>query len=221
MGVLQDCFLAIESAVRGGSVALFSNGKLVASRVGDGDRSRSEDLLPGIAEMLNEAGVAAARLDRVIVSRGPGSFTGIRIGVATAMGLGDSLGIPVLGASLFEVFAGSIDEQRNAMVVVPIGRNDLAWQRFEYGTPAADIGNIGPQAGTVDQFLVSVRESEVVNVHCHSSISESLRRRLDEGVTTVEIGPNLAEIVGNSILRGERFSFSLEPIYVANATHRA
>lgn len=200
---------------------MFSNGKLIASRVGDGDRSRSEDLLPDIAEMLDEAGVTAARLERVIVSRGPGSFTGIRIGIATALGLGDSLAIPVIGVSLFEVIGRSSNDRGNGIVVAPIGRNDLAWQRFEDGSPATDLGNISPRAGSVDEFLISVCESKIANIHCHSSIREALEGRLDAGVKTIEIGPNLAEIVGNSILRGDEYSFSLEPIYVSNSTLRA
>lgn len=220
MDVLHDSFLTIESAIRGGSIALFSNGRLLVSRVGDGAVSRSEDLLPNVAEMLNEAGVPATQLELIIVSRGPGSFTGIRIGIATAMGLGDSLSIPVLGVSLFDAIGRSLDEPRNALIVAPIGRTDLAWQRLEYGSPGNDRGSIGPRAGTVNDFLVSVRESVGAKIYCHSSIREVLEDRLEEGAKVIEIGSNLAEIVGNSILQGDEYSSSLEPIYVSNSTLR-
>lgn len=65
----------------------------------------SPALLPLAERVLGEVGAGAADLDLVVCSLGPGSFTGIRIGLATALGIGHARGVPVVGASTLDAFA--------------------------------------------------------------------------------------------------------------------
>lgn len=90
--------LAIESAGAVGSVALLEDRRLVAAaamRSGKGGLSRW--LLPAVKHILAIAGWEPGELDRIAVNRGPGSFTGIRIGIATAEGLAFGWDKPVVG----------------------------------------------------------------------------------------------------------------------------
>ncbi len=69
----------------------------LAHRVTEDARAHAELLTPHILECLDSAGVTAAQLDAVVVGVGPGPFTGLRVGMATAAAFGDAIGVPVHG----------------------------------------------------------------------------------------------------------------------------
>ncbi len=72
------------------------------------DRGHAEALMPLLAEVMERAGDGFASLDRIAVTVGPGSFTGIRIGVAAARGLALARGIPAVGVSTLSAFAAPL-----------------------------------------------------------------------------------------------------------------
>jgi len=88
--------LLLESATATCSVALARGKQILAQRNSHGERDHARMLAVYIQQCLDEAGLVAADLDAVAVSRGPGSYTGLRIGVATAKGMCFALGIPLL-----------------------------------------------------------------------------------------------------------------------------
>ncbi len=88
--------LAIETASQVCSVALAVDGKVVCTRERDTPNIHSTILTSFIDELLHEANVEPANLDAIAVSSGPGSYTGLRIGVATAKGLCFALGKPLI-----------------------------------------------------------------------------------------------------------------------------
>jgi tRNA threonylcarbamoyladenosine biosynthesis protein TsaB len=87
--------LAIETATSRVGVALLRGERLVLERASDGVRPPSARLLPAVDALLREAGVALAELSGFAVSIGPGSFTGLRVGLATVKGLAFASGLPV------------------------------------------------------------------------------------------------------------------------------
>src|SRR4051794_21043273 len=100
--------LVLDSAVGACAAAVLRDGKVLAGRRQDG-RTGQAALLPGMArDVLLEAGIAASALDLVAVTVGPGSFTGIRAGLALAHGIGLALGIPVVGVTVGEALADSL-----------------------------------------------------------------------------------------------------------------
>lgn len=80
-------------------------GDRVVSRHARAERRHAEWLLPWCAELLAEAGLAASELDALVVGRGPGAFTGVRVGVAAGQGMAHGLGRPVLPVSSLELLA--------------------------------------------------------------------------------------------------------------------
>ena len=95
--------LAIETATSRGSIALVA-GKRHAESVCIGERfEHSVTLVPKIQELLHRAQLGVKDLDLVCVSKGPGSFTGLRVGIACSKGIVLGLDIPLLGVSTFEV----------------------------------------------------------------------------------------------------------------------
>jgi tRNA threonylcarbamoyladenosine biosynthesis protein TsaB len=101
--------LAIETATPAQSVALLDDDRLLAEASYDARGSRGGLLLPTVDHLLREAGVAAKDLDAVAVSIGPGSFTGLRVGLATAKGLALGTGAAVLGVSTLEALAAGYE----------------------------------------------------------------------------------------------------------------
>ena len=96
--------LAIDTSAGQCAVALLGAGEPVSERA-EMDRGHAEALFPMIEAVLARAGAAYPDVTRIAVCTGPGSFTGVRIGVAAARGLALSLGIPVIGVSRFEALA--------------------------------------------------------------------------------------------------------------------
>ncbi len=93
--------LAIDTATSSCSVGLVDGGRLVARRTAAGPQAAQQAL--GLADAcLREAGWTIADVERIAVGRGPGSFTGLRIGLATARGLGVGLGVDVIGAGTLD-----------------------------------------------------------------------------------------------------------------------
>jgi tRNA threonylcarbamoyladenosine biosynthesis protein TsaB len=100
--------LAIETSTSLASVALVEGGRLVLARAHERPKQSAERLLPMIAEVLAEAGWQKADLERLGVSVGPGSFTGLRVGIACAQGLALGLGIPLLGVTSLRALARAV-----------------------------------------------------------------------------------------------------------------
>jgi len=121
--------LAIESATIEVAVALLGgDGPLstVTARLG---RRHAETLHPEIATVLELGGSTLQDLDAVAVDVGPGLFTGLRVGVATANALGAALGIPVIGATSLDIIAAARQEGAPEILpVVDMRRGEIAWQ---------------------------------------------------------------------------------------------
>lgn len=97
--------LAIETSTLTGSVALFKNESVVGEITLSVSVQHSERLMPAIDQLLRDAGTNPAEIDLYAVATGPGSFTGLRIGIAAAQGLSLSHGKPMIGVSTLEALA--------------------------------------------------------------------------------------------------------------------
>ncbi|QXD14362.1 tRNA (adenosine(37)-N6)-threonylcarbamoyltransferase complex dimerization subunit type 1 TsaB [Rhodocaloribacter litoris] len=104
----MSCLLAIETATDVCSVALMQHGTVVAASTLVRPRAHAENLVPMIRDVLGYAGVPPERLEAVAVSKGPGSYTGLRIGVSTAKGLVVALGIRLVGVPSLEALAAQL-----------------------------------------------------------------------------------------------------------------
>ncbi|HEY1435582.1 MAG TPA: tRNA (adenosine(37)-N6)-threonylcarbamoyltransferase complex dimerization subunit type 1 TsaB [Thermoanaerobaculia bacterium] len=124
--------LALDTASPRPAVAIFSNGKLFEEPL-PSDRRASEDLLPAVARVLAAAGLALRDCERIGVCAGPGSFTGLRVGLATAWGFGRALGIPVEPVSTLAAMAEAARPTgaRRVVAVLDAGRGDLVGERFD------------------------------------------------------------------------------------------
>ncbi len=100
--------LGIETATRTGGVALLSDQGLVAQYTLNIEATHSERLMATVDRVLTDAGVPLSSLDGLAVSIGPGSFTGLRIGLSTAKGLAFTTGRPVAAVPTLKALAWNI-----------------------------------------------------------------------------------------------------------------
>lgn len=126
--------LAFDTATSGCSAAVFVDGRAVAHRAERMARGQSEALVPMLDEVLAEAALSYGDLDALAVTVGPGAFTGLRIGLATARGLALALGLPLAGVTTLEAVARSVPEAaragRRVLVALDSKREDLYVQVF-------------------------------------------------------------------------------------------
>ena len=154
--------LAFDTSLGGGSVALVAGGACLARADEDRPRALVERLLPMIEQVLERAGLGYGDLDLIATTVGPGTFAGLRIGVAVARGLGVATGIKVAGVTRLEALAqGALAESpAGGTIVAAIDgrRGQLYLQPFRAGPvpeplaePAAvDVGDLPailPRAG--------------------------------------------------------------------------
>lgn len=100
--------LAIESSTLAGGVALLDGDRLRAEYLLDVSATHSERLMPAIDRVLADAGWRAADLQGLAVAVGPGSFTGLRIGLSAAKGLAFALGIPIAAVPTLDAMAAAL-----------------------------------------------------------------------------------------------------------------
>ena len=132
---MPDPILALDTGSPVVSVALARGGAVVAERSVAIERS-SARLLAMVREVLEEEGIEMAGLGGIAVLRGPGSFTGVRIGLATVLGFHQALGIPVATPTSFQALAAAVTGGGNAGVVlaaVDALRGDWSVQAFAPG----------------------------------------------------------------------------------------
>jgi len=219
MSPLRQTFLVIESAIRGGSLALFKDGREICSRAGNSDISRSEDLLPNINEIFGEAGIATSELDEICISRGPGSFTGLRIGIATAMGLCEALDIPLKGVSLFESMLANVASIGLCIATVPIGRNDVAWQVAERNDRGLSLTR-EPRSSPAGLLVHDLKAMQATTVVSHSSVVPLLKFEQTDISRVFDLGINMASVIGNAVLYQNLRPSGLDPLYISASTFR-
>ncbi len=124
--------LAIESSAKAASVAL-SDDTLIAQYFLNSGLTHSATLLKMAEDMLKALNLEIGSLDLVAVANGPGSFTGIRIGVSAAIGLAWGAGLPVCGVSTLEAMAHLIEEPDAVICpVMDARRSEVYTACFEY-----------------------------------------------------------------------------------------
>ncbi len=163
----MSLILSIESGTEICSVALSRDGEVIALRDNHVGRDHARLVATFVDELLKECGVEATGLDAVAVSKGPGSYTGLRIGVSLAKGLCYGLNIPLIGVGSLEALVQvaiekSKDEELQGATLIPMvdaRRMEVYTQQFDSdGVALSDI-----TAKIVDESsFAELRESRVV-----------------------------------------------------------
>jgi tRNA threonylcarbamoyladenosine biosynthesis protein TsaB len=160
--------LAIDTSGKNGSIALLrshSHGQAgnvldvieVAPLVGG---TFSAQLVPQIAVLLDQHGLVKNQLDAFVVASGPGSFTGLRVGLAAVKGLAEILGKPIAAVSLLEAVASASGSEGKVLAALDAGRGDVYVGK--YAISGASIEPQGEKLLTKEEFLTSARGWRII-----------------------------------------------------------
>src|SRR5699024_10419183 len=86
-------------------VAILKNEEIIGEVVTNINDGQSKRLMPAITKLMEDVHLVPSQLDKIVVAQGPGSYTGVRIGITTAKSLAWALNIPIVGVSSIEVLA--------------------------------------------------------------------------------------------------------------------
>jgi tRNA threonylcarbamoyladenosine biosynthesis protein TsaB len=134
--VLAHPVLAIDTCGQSGTVALvdLEDGATTVTCISEaelGGRAAAAQLMPAIDRMLRDAALDLRAVRTILVVNGPGSFTGIRVGLSTAKGLSHATGLPIMSISRLAVLASLGDRRLESLAVLDAGRSEFYARRAE------------------------------------------------------------------------------------------
>lgn len=138
--------LAIDTSTERAGLALSTRDGVII-RSWDAGRTQTTSILPAIDEMIREAGMAPAGLTGIAIATGPGTFTGLRVGMSIAKGMVLALDVPLAGIPTLDVTAAGVPDADELIAVLPAGRGRVVWQHFGPGVDA------GPNNTTLDELI--------------------------------------------------------------------
>ena len=116
--------LSIDTSSNICGVSILDDNNLICNLDNDTGRTHSENLMPMIKDALSKAKITLNEIDLIVCDIGPGSFTGIRIGIATVKAFNDSLNIPCIGISSLEALTYNINNNSNLVCSILDCKND-------------------------------------------------------------------------------------------------
>ena len=128
--IAEPLILAVETSTRAGSVSLCRGEKFLGAGSGDPSSSHSTDLIPNIERVLRAGNLTLFDIDLFAVTIGPGSFTGLRIGLATVKAFAVSAQKPCAPVSTLAAIAHGAGDSERTVSVLPAGRGEVYAQAF-------------------------------------------------------------------------------------------
>ena len=203
--------LAFDTALGRGAVGVFRNGECVASVVENDQRTLAERLVPMIEQALLDANMTYADLDRIGVTIGPGTFTGLRIGVATARGLMLATGVPDFGITTLQALAASHADKAGAgeclTVVHDARRGQVFIQSFAVGSGrpvplTAAVASDLPDAGSHLPSGVNVLVGSAAKMIAGLGFPSQTSVRWVPDCTEIDIAALAREVTNAALVEG-------------------
>lgn len=216
--------LAIDTSTDQASVALVEGDALLAEVTWVAPGNHSRRLSGAIGYLLELAGAAQSDLSAIAVAIGPGSFSGVRVGLSAAKGLALGLGIPLVGVATLDVIAlPALALSSQALSLMPAGRGLVFAALFEneHGIPhrageylLISLSDAADLAGE-RTLLVGSAAAEVADV----ALAEGKRLRVLAPTLSVRRAAHLAELGRFRLERGVQDSLAdLEPLYLRKSS---
>jgi tRNA threonylcarbamoyladenosine biosynthesis protein TsaB len=134
--------LALDTATAFASIALLEDEQVLAESTWRAGRTHTARLLSEVEALLARVDVDPNDLTGLAVTVGPGSFTGVRVGISVAKGLAVGLGLPLWGVGTLDVLAHSTSIQGRILAVIEAGRGRFVAARFARGCPRSSAQNV-------------------------------------------------------------------------------
>lgn len=214
--------LAVDTSTNVASAAVMEDGVLLGERILNHKKTHSQKLMPMVCELLEELELTAADIDIFAAAVGPGSFTGLRIGVATVKALAHAAGKNVVSVGTLEALAYNVPYTEH--IIVPImdaRRNNVFTASYIWDGGFKEIGE--PEGITIEEciescgnFLETVFVGDGAAVHM-DYIKEKLGERaiFPHGGAMNQRASSVAAVALEKAKRGEVQSYlEMKPYYI-------
>ena len=219
--------LAVDTATSRQSVAIVEGDRVLARSDEDAAGSHARRLVPAIDRLLASCGMALTDLDGLAVSIGPGSFTGLRVGLATMAGFRAVTGLPLAAVPTLEAMAWNLrGAQRPLCPVLRARSGEVYWARYQW-LPGGSLKQVQEeQAGTLEALARSVQAPALMFGEGWSLHRKELGRLLGTRMAEVEEAPpeaghpsavSVGRAGAERLRRGEAAGPGLSPRYVQRA----
>lgn len=152
--------LAIDTSGKSASIAILENESVLNEILFNVENRHSEILLPAVESLCRSAGVKVKEMDLFVCTIGPGSFTGLRIGVSTAKGLALATGKPVVGVSTLEALTFNATPSPSSLCPMLDARKDQVYAAIFKKEPVGDVLRLCPDVlSNLDDLLERVIEN--------------------------------------------------------------
>ena len=206
--------LSVDSSSVTASVAITENGKVLAENFINNGLTHSQTLMPMVEKTIQEIGISVKDIDLYAITHGPGSFTGVRIGIASVKGMADALGKQCVAVSTLEAIAEPLkNEDVIACAVMDARCNQVYTAIFNSGDRLCEdkavlIDELGEELKRYDKKIVFIGDGSVL---CYEKLCENIQNCevADERIRYVH-GSSVGFVAEGKIKNAE------EPINSAN-----
>lgn len=215
--------LAVETATSRQSIALLDDERVLAREEQEAGGAHGTLLLPAIGRLLATAGLALTQLDGLICSIGPGSFTGLRVGTATLLGLRAATDVPLVLVPTLEAMVWSLRGTAGPVCPVLLSRKgELYWAVFRWGADGLLERLVPEQAGSPEALARTLTGATTIFGEGWTAMESAVRSALPSGATVCpvlgETPRPSAVMVGlagiERLRRGEVAGDLIAPLYV-------
>jgi tRNA threonylcarbamoyladenosine biosynthesis protein TsaB len=162
--------LALDTSTRQASVALCSEDELLGEYSWHVGNNHSVELLDHVRRLMAEGGKTMSELDGIAVARGPGSFNGLRVALATAKALSFALNRPLVGMSTLDVIAAQQGQwQGPVCAVLEAGRSELYAACYVFDQLRGDDGVLTPQMLQLSDYLLDTPQHLAAYLLAHAN----------------------------------------------------
>ena len=204
--------LSIDCAVGRGSVAVLRDEEVLALNEPDRDPARAEQVLSVVESVIDGAGLSLRENTMIAVSTGPGSYSGIRIGLATALGLGNALSIRPHGVSVLDAIALTADAKGQLITAVAVGKRHAASGSFDVSPEGPKLLS-QPVLETDNEFISSLETAGRATLLCCDDLARRIGEAIANDIELTVLKRTIAESIGIFAARRPE-SMSLDPIYL-------
>lgn len=207
--------LALDTTTSSGSCALARDGRVICEQVTKAPNAHAEHLPGELMSLLDRAGIVLPQIDVFAAATGPGSFTGLRIGIATMQGLAFGEGKPLVGISGFDALARLAGDEPRVATWVDAWRGEVFAVLYEGGREAE-----GPVVSRPEVLLEALRGRPPLFIGDGARAhAETIRRVLGAAARIAEppdppLAGTIAILAGEAARTGDHPPHAIRPLYI-------
>ena len=199
--------LGVDTSNKIASVAVYDNEKLIGEKFSDDQKTHSEKVLPIIDELLKEISISIQEIDQFVVCTGPGSFTGIRIGVSLIKGVTEGLGKKIIGVTSLE---GLLNTTTGDVCAIIDARHENVYAQYRIEGKYSEAKCVN-----INELLEELKGKDIVFVGDATPVHKELLSNINENVLIQSASDLISYALKNNL--EAKSPEEVNPVYLRKA----